>query len=136
MDFKVLTPADKEAVKDYIDRLPEGKPYEVSVKARKTKRSLSQNALYHSWLACISKETGNDQDSLHKYFARKFLGVTVEKVFGEKVAKVVSTTTLDTAQFTTYLDQIQAFVATELDIMLPLPEDRYLEQFLDKYGTL
>ena len=32
-----------------------------------------------------------------------------------------------------YLDKIQVFVATELAVTLPDPEDRYFEEFLSQY---
>ena len=113
-----------EAIKEYLDRLPEGKMFEVSVRLHKEKRSNPQNNLYHSWLNIICKETKNDHETVHKALAKMVLGVDVCEFGGQKIAKIKSTATLDTAEFTEYLNQVEAFAAVELGIILPHPDDR------------
>lgn len=132
MDFKIITSADKEAVKQYIDKLADTKQYKVSVNLLKSKRSISQNKLYHLWLNYISKETGNDTDNLHRFFAGKFIGFKNESVFGREVHNPISTTTLSKEAFTDFLDKIQAFM-TEQGYPLPTPEDLYFETFLTQH---
>lgn len=124
MDFLIRCKDDMEAIKEYLDRLPEGKMFEVSVRLHKEKRSNPQNNLYHSWLNIICKETKNDHETVHKALAKMFLGVDVCEFGGQKIAKIKSTTTLDTAEFTEYLNQVEAFAAVELGIILPHPDDR------------
>lgn len=128
MDFRLTNATDKEAIKDYLDRLPDGKQYDISIVLHKTKRTLDQNGLYFRWVNIIAKETGNDTDTTHKALAKKFLGVEVVDVMGEKVARIKSTTKLNTAEFTDYLTQVESFAVQELGIILPHPEDRYFEQ--------
>lgn len=115
---------DRQAIIDYLSRLPEGKAFEVSVRLHKEKRSNPQNALYHSWLNIICKETKNDHETVHKALAKMFLGVDVCEFGGQKIAKIKSTTTLNTEEFTEYLNNVEAFAATELGIILPHPDDR------------
>lgn len=134
MDFKINTPADKAAAKAYIDALPEGKQYCVSVAKGGSRRSISQNRLYWMWLNCISSDTGNDVSTLHHFFAVKFLEVTHSNVFGRDVVMPVSTAELDAERFSRYLDSIQAF-ASDYGIILPQPSDLYFEAFVDKYET-
>jgi len=124
MDFLIRSKEDMDAIKDYLDRLPDGKQFEVSVRLHKEKRSNPQNALYHSWLNIICKETKNDHETVHKAFAKMFLGVDVCEFGGQKIAKIKSTTSLNTEQFTEYLNQVEAFAAVELGIILPHPDDR------------
>lgn len=133
MNFTIETKRDNERAVDYITKLPEGKRFSVTVGLKREKRSFDQNRLYWLWLACITDETGNEKDELHKYFAGKFIGVKEVKVFDSIQTEVISTTTLNTKGFTDYLERVRAFAASELGITLPDPEDKYWEEFYDKY---
>ncbi len=131
MVFKVVNECTKKAAISYIEKLPEGKKYKVSVTLHRDRRSLSQNSLYWLWLNCISAETGNDVDALHDYFKGRFLSRKVE-IFGDECSVGTSTTKLNTAEFTAFLDKVQQFAAGE-GIILPNPEDLYFEQFYQQY---
>lgn len=131
MDFLINQPSDKEAVKAYIDKLPD-KPYKVNVSPQQLKRTIPQSRLYRLWLRHISKETGNDVDALHRLFRGKFLGFRESVVFGVKVHEPISTATLSKEAFTDFLNNIQAYVA-DFDIILPQPEDLYFQSFLNQY---
>ena len=131
MVFKVVNECTKAAAISYIDKLPEGKMYKVSVTLHRDRRSLPQNSLYWLWLNCISAETGNDVDALHDYFKDRFLSRKVE-IFGDECSVGTSTTKLNTAEFTAFLDKVQQFAAGE-GIILPNPEDLYFGQFYEQY---
>lgn len=124
MDFVVRDNAEREAIRDYISRLPDGKTYDVSIKLHRTKRSSEANNLYWAWIGIIAQETGNDREVCHKFFAKKFLGYDTKEFGDEKIAIVKSTSNLDTAQFAEYMNQVEAFAAVELGIILPHPDDR------------
>jgi hypothetical protein len=96
-------------------------------------RTLSQNRLYYLWLNCISAETGNEVELLHEYCKQKFLGVQYRVIYGEEVARPITTTDLNTEQFKAYLDKIQQWASSEQGIILPNPEDMYFAQFVEKY---
>ena len=131
MVFKVVNEQTKKAAISYIEKLPEGKKYSVSVILNRSKRSIPQNRLYFLWLNCISAETGNEVEDLHDYFKDHFLARRVV-VFGEERNAAISTTKLNTAEFTAFLDKVQQFAAGE-GIILPNPEDLYFEQFYQQY---
>lgn len=133
MEFKVLAQKDREAVKAYIDKLPEGKRYDVSVKVHREKRTVDQNRLLFLWIGCISHETGYFKDEVHEILKKKFLGTQAFEMWGEKVERVKSTTSLDTKQFSLYLERIQQFASVEMGIVLPDPKDQYFEQFYQQY---
>lgn len=133
MNLKMKTPEDREKVKSYIDKLPDGKVFEVTITKQRDKRSLPQNRLYWLWLACIMNETGNDKIDLHKFFSEKFLPKNIHEVFGEQVERAISTTILDTLQFTNYLERVQQFANVELGIVLPNPEDLHWMEFYEQY---
>lgn len=124
MDFVVHDNAEREVIRDYISRLPQGKTYDVSIKLHRAKRSTEANALYWKWIGIIASETGNDREVCHKFFAKKFLGYDTKEFGNEKIAIVKSTATLDTAQFAEYMNQVEAFASTELGIVLPTPNDQ------------
>lgn len=133
MDFALIGHKDKERVIAYITDLPDGKRYNVRVTLKREKRTVDQNSLYWLWIACIADETGNEKMYLHEFFKGKFLGYNEQVVFGQVVTTPKTTTTLDTKQFTNYLEDIKVFAAAELGIILPDPEDRYWQDFYDRY---
>ena len=120
-----------EAIK-FIDNLF-AQDKRVTIVITKEKRTLDQNRLYWLWLSCIAKETGNDKDDLHEYFIYKYLNPELIQVFEKMIYKRLSTTQLDTKQFTEYLNKIQIFANTELAIELPNPEDKKFEEFYEYY---
>lgn len=118
---------------DYLKKLNLSKRYTLKITVEKRIRTLSQSRLYWLWLSCISAETGNDKDYLHEYFKGKYLPKDQRVIFGQRVEITISTTSLDTAQFTHYLERIQQFANSELGIVLPNPEDLQWKQFYETY---
>ena len=121
----------KEAV-EYIDSLF-AQDKRVTIVITKEKRTLDQNRLYWLWLTCIAQNTGNKKESLHEYFVWKYIQPEFQQVFEKLIYKRLSTTLLDTQQFTKYLNKIQLFANTELSIELPNPEDLKFAEFKDYY---
>lgn len=135
MNFKITNHKDKQALKEYIDRLVDGKRYNISITVHREKRTLDQNRLLFLWINCISSETGQDKDSLHSFFKQKFIGYKYKTIMDEQVFIEPTTRTLDTKQFTDYLNHIQVFCSTELGITLPNPEDAIWTQFYETYNN-
>lgn len=136
MKFKIFTQEDKAAVKEYIDELPDGKPFSVVIVRWQSKRTMDQNRLYWLWLNCIAKdgELGYTAEELHCVFAQKFLGARQKIMYGESaLVDVPSTRRLDTKEFSAYLEKIETFANTELGIPLPNPQDKYFNQFYEQY---
>lgn len=125
MDFTIKSESDKLAVISYVSRLPVGKEYEVSIDILdgRPKRTSSQNKLLWMWYGVIAKETGNDVETLHKVFCSKFLGLDIVDVMGQKIAKPKSSSKLKTDEMKVFLDQIEAFAYSELNIVLPHPDE-------------
>lgn len=138
MLFRIKEAKDKEAVKSYVDQLPAGKLYNVKIVQHRERRSVDQNSLYWLWLACISDETGEDKDDLHDLFKQKYLGFQQKNIFpgrefGTTVYKELTTTRMDTLEFTQYLKKVKGFALHFLGIVLPEPEDQYWNQFYEQY---
>ena len=55
---------------------------------------------------------------------------------GERLEKVYDTTSkLNTKQMSDFMNKVQADAASELGIQLPIPEDRYFEEFYQQYNV-
>ena len=121
--YRIITPADKEIVKNAIDRLRDGVRFDVKISRCRPKRSLAQNRTYWMWIGCIHEETGNDCDLLHELLKRKFLGLETFDVCGQPLERPRSTKTLSTADFSAYMEKVQAWAAVELAVRLPQPGD-------------
>ena len=134
MKFKLRNSQEREAIKQYIDKLPDG-DYEGEVHKRKKMRTPPQNRTYWMYLACIEAETGQDKDDLHNFFRKKFLPCETVNFGADELTKRTSTKKLTTVQFKDYTDRIVAFAATELSIILPDPNDLIFEQFYEEYGN-
>ena len=108
--------------------------YIISVKRASERRTIAQNDLMWSWFSCIEEETGTAKNDVYMYYCKKFLCKVVS--VGERMEKICQTSSmLNTAQMADFLKKIQADAATELGITLPIPEDRYFEDFYNKYKT-
>lgn len=102
------------------------RPWEVTIAPHRKRRSLSQNSLMWKWhsevVDAVHEYTGTDKDDIHEFFKRKFLTPRIVEIGGE-VAERYTTTTLNTAEMSEYLDKIYAWVTGTLGIVLPLPEE-------------
>ena len=107
--------------------------YHITIKRSSEKRSIPQNDLMWMWLTCIERETGTPKDDIYIYYCKKFLMKTIQ--VGERLERIYNTSSkLNTEQMTEFLNRIQADAAQELGITLPLPEDRFFEQFYNQFN--
>jgi len=95
--------------------LLEGKRIELTVKEYKKSRTIPQNSLYWFYLNFIGKEIGEVPEDLHSTFKAMFL---VDRK--TKIPIVRSTTTLNTEEFSEYIERIAQRVAS-IGIVLPDP---------------
>lgn len=77
----------------------------VRIDKRKPIRSLEQNNLYWELLSNVQEACGQDSDSLHEFFKSKFL---VDR--SGKFPVIGSTTKLNKAQFSQYIEKIRLFL--------------------------
>lgn len=114
-----------------LSTLANGK-YLVTVERHREPRTLAQNALMWMWFSCIEHETGTAKEDVYNYYCRKFLSRVVV-MNGQEVTVNGTSSMLNTAQMSEFMTKIQADAATELGIMLPLPADRYYQEFINEY---
>ncbi|NAR78956.1 hypothetical protein GPS50_04245 [Acinetobacter haemolyticus] len=125
----------------------EGKPLRVVIDQKQDDRSTAQNRLYWMWLGQIEKKTGQDKDSLHYEFKKKFLiyiyrrddqefaetcnAIAMLKqneceeyrVIAEQVIRLCSTTKLSVKQMAEYLNCVHDFTVVKLGVHLTVPDD-------------
>lgn len=121
-----------ESVADAFSLLRNGK-YQVLIKRADERRSVDQNALMWMWFTCIAADTQTPVQDVHDYYCKELLSRPV--IFNGRT-EVVSrgTSGLSKAEFTEFLNKVQADAAAELGITLPTPEDRAFEMFYQEYG--
>ena len=130
---KIKTPRERLDLIRFIEKLNSDKTWIIEIKQYRKKRTPSQNRMYWMWINCIASETGNRPDDIHDYLKNRFLpkrNITLYN--GETRAVAMSTTDLNTKQFTDYLNAIDADVSTE-GIRLLYPDDMHWESFEEKY---
>jgi hypothetical protein len=92
----------------------------VAIKKKRAQRSGSQNRYYWSVvIACISEETGFTKEETHQLMQRMFLRYDKEMPNGTTETFVRSTTSLDSAEMTIYIESIRTFALSDLSIYIP-----------------
>jgi hypothetical protein len=134
MRMVIVSDQDRQRFCQLLNAIELGKrKFIAEFKVYRLVRSLKQNKLYFKWLQCIKDETGNDVDTLHDYFKGKYLVGELVNIFGQERKKHVSTTNLDTKQFSEYLEHIKQEMLQE-GIYLPSPGEQGWDEFYARYG--
>ncbi len=130
--------SDEEGRRQAIDHIAgvdlEGKQWKVSVKRYREGRTQRQTRLYFTWVdevvSHVSDTTGYEKHEVHKFFKDNFLepGRDIQ-IKGLTARAEVTTTTLNTAEMSAYMDTIYRWVSAEFGFALRLPpvmvEDGY-----------
>lgn len=127
MEKIINSPETLENALQGLKALNLDKPWRMTVKPYRKQRSNAQNRLYWMWLKEIEQETGNESEDMHFFFRIKFLEIIKREVMGVAATEARSTTSLDTKEFTEYLDKIDRFTAETIGIVLPHPDILYYE---------
>jgi len=109
--------------------------YDLTITRKKEPRTVAQNSLMWMWMECISQETGQPKQDIYDYYCSKFLARPVT-IGGRELMVKGSSSSLNTQQMTKFLNLIQADAASELGIQLPLPADRFYEEFIREYRNM
>ncbi len=132
---------------NYNQAINEGKLLRVVIDQKQDDRSTAQNRLMWMWYDQIGKKTGQDKDSLHYEFKKRFLiyiyrrddqdfaetcnAIAMLKqneceeyrVIAEQVIRLCSTTKLSVKQMTEYLNYVHDFAVVKLGVYLTVPDD-------------
>ncbi len=103
-----------------IEKLPSTRDWRVLIEEFKETRSNNQNRYLHGVLyKAIADFTGCDTEEVHEFLAQKFLSL------GESngIPRRQSTAKLTTSAFEDYAERCRAWAATELGIIVPMPNE-------------
>jgi len=106
--------------------------YTVTVTRAKEPRSIDQNSLMWLWFTCMEDETATPRQDIHDFYCKKFLRKTIEWNGHDEVV-VEGTSRLSKERMTDFLNKVQADALTEFGIRLPLPEEKYYQEFYETY---
>lgn len=117
---------------DFIIQMLRNGTYTVVIKKKSERRSISQNSLMWMWFTAIADATGDTRDNVHDGYCAMFLPKNVS-FRGMNITVPGETKHLTTAEFTDFLNKVQADAQTELGIVLPSPDDLIYEEFYQTY---
>lgn len=112
-----------------------GRPrFQVVIKPFKRSRSLAQNSILHLWMQHISTHYAETHGEWHapevwkQYLKALFLGEQSSEMPGGRIVTITRhTSALSVGEFTELLEKIDMWCAEELSLMLPHPQDLYIE---------
>lgn len=125
----------QEALIDLTNKIISKNGFWYESKNRVKKRTPSQNRLLYLWETCIYKdgELGYYQHQIHELNIEMFAPKEELEIGGITILVPVRTSHMNVAQKAEYLTKIQRFYETEHNVILPDPEDRKFEQFVQHY---
>ena len=131
MIYDLRIAEDQEAFKQDANDLYK-RMAKVELRESRQKRSLSQNAIFHLWVAVIAEHFGELDLALMKdELKRIHLGERVyySAITGEERTTINRTRDLSQDEMTDFLTRLKTWAESEYGILLPSPEDR--EAFSD-----
>lgn len=126
-EYIVSTPQVRDRVSVMVGSLDLTQRFCVKISKAKSRRSLSQNALYHKWVGILGQHLGYHHDEMATELKELFLPAAGRHHFIglDNVEKVRLTTTgLSKSDMSQYMSAIDQFAA-ENGVLLPHPEDAH-----------
>ena len=137
--FILRNPDIRARAAEFVAGLPvprsdnDAPPWEVLVQPYRRRRSMAQNRLYWMWVDAIRlhilDSTGKrfNKDELHEWLSSEFLPTKVVEIGGKAHPVRTSTANLNTAEMRDYLESIEHWAGSDLQCMLPHPDDLWAE---------
>ncbi len=114
-----LTLADRDALSGYLRGLIG--PVELVIRKRRAKRSDPQNRYYWGVVIALTAEyCGYQPEEMHDAWKLKLLR---QEDPDHPMPTIRSTTSLSTQEFEDYLERIRTIAATDLGVVIPLPNE-------------
>ena len=103
----------------------------LNIEKRRNSRSFLQNNYYWAVLGMVSGHTGHTTNELHAYFGSMFLKVfRLNKLTKKEDQFTLSTKSLNTKQFSNYIEKVRMFANSDLEVYTPTPEEYRLRDNL------
>lgn len=103
----------REKIIGHLDRLKLGSEYLIEIKLNRPVRSIKMNKYYWLILKAIAIHTGETKERLHELFKSMFNYSERQFKNGLTARQPESTTTLDSQQFTLYIEKVKKFAEQE-----------------------
>jgi hypothetical protein len=110
-------------LKNWKQMLAQGKPLAVTIGIAKRKRTIDQNRMLHALVNQLAAEVWIDgkqfgAEAWKEHIRQKFIGTEeIDLPNGRRIERGISTTTLDVADFSEMLEQLQAWMMTEFALI-------------------
>jgi hypothetical protein len=110
-------------LKNWKQMLAQGKPLAVTIGIAKQKRTIDQNRMLHALVNQLAAEVWIDgkqfgPEAWKEHVRQKFIGTEeIDLPDGRRIERGISTTTLDVADFSELLEQLQAWMMTEFALI-------------------
>ncbi len=133
----LYTAGNAESHKELGKKLRELKPgnYIIQVKKSRPIRSLSANKFYHYILNVICIETGFTHEELHEAMKMKFNCTMIYFPKGGNQVVPKSTASLDSLEFTGYLNRVRNWAVQEFGIEIKDKDQITHAQWLESENT-
>lgn len=124
-----LTEHTRQMIVDTIMHTAADGSMQVIIRPTKSKRSIAQNSLLHSWFREIadgyelSHGERHAPDIWKQYLKRLFLGQEAITVLGNKMVAMRQTSKLSVKEMTEFMEAVDRWAATELELQLSHPSD-------------
>ncbi len=148
MKHTIKDQEDKNICIEYIQSRPLGKTtkgeikqHSFDCKPKKAGKTWSQVKLYFAWIRFVLMECGYSKGDaneispeFHKDLKKIILGYE-EKEVADKIYEIIpSIKPFDKDKMRIYMNDCKDYLEPKFEIRLPLPEDRWVDSFMEKYG--
>ena len=126
--FPTISFSSKKDYLDYISQFNDGEEVLVEILS---KRTLSQNRIFHLWIKCIASHIGESFEAVRMWMVCKHFGCEEKEIEGKLYNIPCSTSRLSKQEFTESLQSMYIWALEELNIALP-NNDNIIKQLKQK----
>ena len=115
----------RENCRQYIDELDPNRKWRVVISEYRKQRSTEQNAYIHAVpIKIMSDHTGHSMDEMKEYLCGEFMGWETYTVMGRDLQRPIrSTSQMDTEEMTNFIEWMQWFGSSTLNLRIPSPSE-------------
>ena len=112
----------RQGIADFIAQF-DGDRIDLTIKRHKSQRSRDQNAYWWAVpVAILAEHCGYEPEQMHYAILGQWRGY-IEGLGGQQIPRCVSSSKLNTAEFTELIEWVQRWAAMELDVQIPAPNE-------------
>jgi hypothetical protein len=115
----------REGARVWIDNLDPNRKWSVEIKEYRKKRSNAQNDYIHAVpLPMLSEHTGYTVEDIKEWLCGEWTGWEDYTVLGKVLQRPVKTTSqMDTLEMTKFIEFMQWYASTNLNMYIPSPNE-------------